>query len=210
MTKASDNLFGKLIVQEAASDGSDFSNPAADYRVFFIGEDGDLHLKDSAGTVTDFPEGGGGGGGATVVVVRKTADEVVNNSSTLQNDDDLLHALLADEVWRFDGMLFFDGGTTPDIKVAFTVPAGATIRWTIYAQSDSGGTVYAGALVVVSGTASDTGAAGIGTFRILNIRGMVACGATPGNLQLQWAQNTTNASNTTLFANSSLVLHQLA
>ena len=52
MTKASDNLFPKIILQEAADDGSDFSNPSADYRVVFLGEDGSLHAKDSSGTVT--------------------------------------------------------------------------------------------------------------------------------------------------------------
>lgn len=52
MTKASDNLFPKVILNEAATDGSDFTNPSADYRVLFLGEDGSLHLKDSAGSVT--------------------------------------------------------------------------------------------------------------------------------------------------------------
>lgn len=60
MTKASDNLFPKVILNEAATDGSDFSNPAADYRVLFLGEDGALHLKDSAGNVTDVTSGGAG------------------------------------------------------------------------------------------------------------------------------------------------------
>jgi hypothetical protein len=39
-------------VRESANDGSDFSNAAADYRVLFLGEDGYLHVKDSAGSVT--------------------------------------------------------------------------------------------------------------------------------------------------------------
>lgn len=49
---ASDNPFAKIIIRESANDGSDFSNPAADYRVLFLGEDGVLHLRDSSGTVT--------------------------------------------------------------------------------------------------------------------------------------------------------------
>lgn len=61
MTKASDNPFPSILIRESADDGSDFSNPAADYRRLFLGEDGDLHLKDSSGTVTDFPAGGPGG-----------------------------------------------------------------------------------------------------------------------------------------------------
>lgn len=62
MTKASDNLFPGILIRESLDDGSEFSNPSADYRRLFVGEDGDLHLKDSSGTVTDFPAGGGSGG----------------------------------------------------------------------------------------------------------------------------------------------------
>lgn len=50
--KVDENLFPKVILRESANDGSDFSNPAADHRVLFLGEDGLLHLRDSAGTVT--------------------------------------------------------------------------------------------------------------------------------------------------------------
>jgi hypothetical protein len=52
VTKASDNLFPGIIIRESADDGSDFSNPAADYRRLFLGEDGLLKVKDSAGAVT--------------------------------------------------------------------------------------------------------------------------------------------------------------
>jgi|SRR6185503_6775073 len=45
------NLFG-ITLRESANDGSDFTNPDADYRRLFLGEDGLLHLRDSAGTVT--------------------------------------------------------------------------------------------------------------------------------------------------------------
>lgn len=41
-----------MTIRESANDGSDFTNPDADYRRLFLGEDGLLHLKDSAGAVT--------------------------------------------------------------------------------------------------------------------------------------------------------------
>jgi hypothetical protein len=50
-------------IRESANDGSDFSNGASDYRVLFLGEDGALHLKDSAGSVTDVAAGSGSPGG---------------------------------------------------------------------------------------------------------------------------------------------------
>lgn len=59
--KASDNEFPQVILEEVANDGSATTTPAADHRSLFLGEDGDLHLKDSAAGVTDV---GGAGGGA--------------------------------------------------------------------------------------------------------------------------------------------------
>ena len=47
-----EKIYG-LTIRESATDGSDFSNPAADYRRLFLGEDGQLHVKDAAGAVTD-------------------------------------------------------------------------------------------------------------------------------------------------------------
>lgn len=47
-------------LRESANDGSDFGLPDTDYRYEFLGEDGLLKLKDSAGTVIDV----GGGSGA--------------------------------------------------------------------------------------------------------------------------------------------------
>lgn len=45
-------------LRESANDGSDFANGDTDYRVVFLGEDGQLHAKDSAGAVTAIGTGG--------------------------------------------------------------------------------------------------------------------------------------------------------
>jgi hypothetical protein len=63
------NIYG-LTVRESANDGSDFTNPGADYRRVFLGEDGQLHARDSAGTVTTL---GGGTPDAADVVFDPTA-----------------------------------------------------------------------------------------------------------------------------------------
>lgn len=49
----SDNKFPKIVLEEVANDGSATVTPAADHRALFLGEDGGLHLKDSAAAVTD-------------------------------------------------------------------------------------------------------------------------------------------------------------
>jgi hypothetical protein len=50
--EANTTLIYGVHIRESANDGSDFTNAAADYRVLFLGEDGLLHVKDSAGTVS--------------------------------------------------------------------------------------------------------------------------------------------------------------
>lgn len=72
-------LFG-MTIRESANDGSDFTNPGADYRRLFLGEDGQLHVKDSAGAVTDI--GASTGIAATIVdakgdIIAATAADTV-------------------------------------------------------------------------------------------------------------------------------------
>lgn len=62
-----EKIYG-LQIRESANDGSDFTNPAADYRILFVGEDGLFHLRDSAGTVTTPSQGGYTPGGTDVAV----------------------------------------------------------------------------------------------------------------------------------------------
>lgn len=71
-------LFG-MTIRESADDGSDFTNPSADYRRLFLGEDGNLHLKDSAGTVTDV--GGGSGDVATDTIWNAKGDLAAGTGS---------------------------------------------------------------------------------------------------------------------------------
>jgi hypothetical protein len=220
-----------LLIRESADDGSDFTNPPADYRRLFIGEDGDLHLMDPSGAVTDFPVGGGVGapadgeylvtaahgslsaekvvtapasGGVIPKIVRKSANETVNNSAALQDDDELLLALAANEVWEFEALVDYDSGTTPDFKVAFTVPVGATLRWASPGCSDGSGTIYGGSQVTSSGGTRAFIGTGVGTLILARLVGKVINGANAGNLQLQWAQSTAAGSDTTVHANSTL------
>lgn len=60
MTKFSEVLAAGITIRESADDGSDFSNPTADYRRLFLGEDATLKVKDSSGTVTTLTGSGAG------------------------------------------------------------------------------------------------------------------------------------------------------
>lgn len=72
-------------IRESATDGSDFTNAAADYRVLFLGEDGLLHVKDSSGTVTS-PYSSSAPTRAGCLIYHNTT-QVVNNSFVLFNSE---------------------------------------------------------------------------------------------------------------------------
>lgn len=135
--------------------------------------------------------------------VRKASDETVNNSATLQNDDDLAAGLAANDVMFFRAVLFYDSNATADIKITFTVPTGATIKWGPDAGSrvTSTGSVSGSSIITASGSSLAFGGISSG---VMTVSGVVVNGATAGNLQLQWAQNTADASDSKILAGSFL------
>ena len=100
-------------------------------------------------------------------------------------------------------MLFVTAGhANPDIKMAFTVPAGATMYWfgewfenTTY-QSTSG---------VVIGSTAKSFNVGSNLTGVIKFNGVVVNSTTAGNLQLRWAQNTSNGNATKLKIGSHLM-----
>lgn len=131
--------------------------------------------------------------------VRKSADEAVVTNTTLQNDDELLAALAANKDYAFQLDLHVTSDLSPDFKVAITVPTGATLLWhalgmTTSAPEPSGPQTVSGTGLLINYNAA-------GFVRIV---GSVRVAATAGNLRLQWAQNTSSGSPTTVKAGSIL------
>jgi hypothetical protein len=81
--KGSENPFPHVLLEEVATDGSATGTPAADFRHLFLGEDGALHLKDSAAAVTDV-----GGAGAVAA-----EDVTITDSGTYYTGTDVEAAL---------------------------------------------------------------------------------------------------------------------
>jgi hypothetical protein len=146
-------------------------------------------------------------GGVVPLLVRKASNEIVNNSSVLQNDDELKFAVAASEVVTFIMLIWSQSNTTPDIKFDIVGPAGSTVNWSIRGEG-TGAAVVPGSSVQTGGT--PIGMLGNGDRRHVMIEGFIANGATPGDLQLQWAQNTANGSDTTVFANSAIIAWRMA
>lgn len=149
----------------------------------------------------------------------KTLDESVNNGgtgTTLQNDNELVVAGRANTNYSVIFALMFTeaAGTGIDIKCAWTQPSGCTfnmanagpnLAWTGAAgAAEAEWSAWQNQTSTTTGTISfgTTNAAalsmhGLGTWRV---------GATAGNLQFQWAQQNSSASNVTVKAGSVVII----
>ncbi len=134
----------------------------------------------------------------------KQADETVNNSTTYQNDDEVFISGLAANTRYFAWLhLVYTSGATPDLKHQVVMPAGAT--WVnagvLYMPTGSATTAY----TATPGSGPNT-VGGNGSAFTSDMFGPLNIGATAGDIILQWAQNTLNASNTVVNAGTCLML----
>lgn len=143
--------------------------------------------------------------------VRKTADESVTSSTAYQNDDALVLPLAANDHYRFELFLRYEAAAAADIKAQFTGPAGFSLKGVIHRLS-SGGAATTDDLIddFTEASGPAIGGIGAGTALACTITGIVLTAATAGNLQVQWAQVTSNATPTKVLIGSYLMLKQVA
>lgn len=134
----------------------------------------------------------------TFARVVKKADETVDTSTTFQDDDELVVALSANKTYYGVLRIFFTSATDADFKYKFTIPSGATAIGNGTAIQPTG----SGTMVEL---ATGHALGSIVNENIVGINFRVVVG-TAGNLQLQWAQNTSQASNTTVLEGSALIM----
>ena len=149
--------------------------------------------------------------------LRKSADQVLTPSNTtLQNITDLSVAVpgVVGANFMFRGKIFYEASATADIKFAFTFPVtgGASMRWGAIGPATSGGASGDGTFETRTGSGSAIayGGGGVGTFLMAIIEGEITMGTNAGTLQFQAAQNTSDASTTTLAIRSSLQVWRTA
>ena len=141
--------------------------------------------------------------------VKKATDQVVTNSTTLVNDNDLKFPVYELKSYYFVANIEFTSGSMSDIKLAFTVPTGAILRWGPIngMKVDPSGSVVVQGQETTSGASMAFGyAAAGGSRQLITVAGYVECDAgESGDLQLRWAQNTaSSAEPTTVRSGSSL------
>lgn len=144
-------------------------------------------------------------------VIRKTADTLRTSTTTVAVDPDMVVALEANTNYLVE-LYMLISGTTGDFKLAWNAPAGSTVyRWSlgpdVGATSNSNVTMRTSIHVTASepafGVFSESSWSGAKeTVIVLN-------GATAGNLQLKWAQNTSSAVATGLRANTFMLVRKI-
>lgn len=141
------------------------------------------------------------------------ADQTRTSSTTLTNLSGMTASTAASSKYAAQIFLIYGGSTTGDIKFGYTLPASATFEFnpmSIFSTDSSlvAATPYMGILNTSGGAAG--GGIGAGTKALLLVTGIVVTGATAGTFQLQFAQNTSDGTATTVYAGSWMLVHKLA
>jgi len=143
------------------------------------------------------------------LIGRKTSDQNFPNT-TLANVTSLVIPVLANTVWRFTMPVIYSAVAAADIKLGWTFPAGGRLTAsvvgfdaalnTIYRQWDD--TVSPGSTIALGGSI---------TIRMhVVIEGVFITAGTAGDVQLQAAQNTSDATSSVIYTNSTTWAVQLA
>lgn len=149
-------------------------------------------------------------------VSRVTATQNLTlSSTTLQNVTNMVSTLTgaAASVYGFRGKVFYASSTTADLRLAVTIPAGATMRWGVSGlattAASASGADASRETTTTSAAPLAIGGVGIGTIIWANVEGEVTLAAATGDLQLQAAQNTVDATQSTIVSGSSFEVWRL-
>lgn len=144
------------------------------------------------------------------VAAVKGSDQPVTSSTTLVNDTALYVPVANPATYDVVLKLIYEGAAvgTGDLKFTLVAPSGASLDWTA-TYSDTAGTVKSGQWEGSSYTVA-AGTSGSGIKHMLVAHGTLITTTSGGNLQVQWAQNTSSATATIVHAGSSLTARRIA
>lgn len=150
--------------------------------------------------------------------VRKTADTPRTATTAIVADDHLVFDVVANAVYEVDGWIKYSAATAGDIGIQWTVPSGAVGEWAAHGVGTTViGSSVAPALLVDTqdargymmrpepnelGVARTYGGLGAAATLTLFMYGTIRMGSTAGQFSLSWAQSASNATATTLYADS--------
>lgn len=128
------------------------------------------------------------------VVIAKSADESVTSSTALQDDNDLFFTSVAGGYYIWEAYLIVQGNSAGDCKVAFGEDSTFRGWWHMVTSSAAGtiGTQTLGTRFSDVGTINTD----VTNIYVTAIRGTLT--GNGGTFKLQWAQNTSNGTATTV------------
>lgn len=138
----------------------------------------------------------------------KSANQVISSQTTLINDADMRFAIAANSLYEFHVHMRYSSPSGADWKSSFTVPAGASAHFQRVGLNNTGN--FAGGFDSADTDTIISQGQGASTSLAADFFGWVSTSSTAGNLIFQWAQNTSNAGNTTLYQNSYLTGRRIA
>lgn len=138
----------------------------------------------------------GGGTGTTLVAIKTAGESVANN--TIQNDDHLFLSLQASTTYAFQLVVQYGTTSTADFKFDFDFSGtnSAYREWAMYTTTSLGSAMATATPHTTLGadTAILHGSTG---ENALMVNGSIAV-VNAGTLRFRWAQNTTDATATTI------------
>ncbi|MBA9003726.1 hypothetical protein [Thermomonospora cellulosilytica] len=130
-----------------------------------------------------------------------------NATITLTDDPDLTVPVQAGTVYELRCLLIYAADPAADLKVGWTAPADATLTWW-RTGLNAAGAVDTPALTLAD-TVALAGVTSASTRQAAQLGGILTVGTTGGHLALRTAQQTSHASDATVYAPSLLILERL-
>lgn len=134
--------------------------------------------------------------------IRKTANTTRNSTTSLTADPDLVVPMLANKTYTLKGSFWFTSNAAPDFKYRFGATGSAAAIYGTITHNTNGTSSPANG-VITAYHSSDQVFLGAGNFTgyaTFEIR--IVNGASDATFQLSWAQNTSDATNTTVHVGS--------
>lgn len=138
----------------------------------------------------------------------KPSDVAIANNAVVVADADLVLTVVANAEYEVTVHCIYTAGATGLLQVGFSGPTAATMDWSVLGLANSVTASDSGLYTALSRTIADTknlGASGAGTPVVARVEGYLLTGANAGSLTFKWAQAVSNATGTTVKANSRMI-----
>lgn len=140
----------------------------------------------------------------------KASDTTITSSTTLTDDPELSVAVAASTIYKIHAVLYLFGASAGDFKGVLTWPSGTCLSFGGFGLTTGSVGASTAADIDAQAFGSDaTSPSGTRSFGVPDTNGAmvtleatISVSTTPGNIVLQWAQNASSGTGTTVKAGS--------